>query len=259
MQEPAIAQSSSRPRRIPRFIRVDRIEQLSPEMRRITFAGPDLETFAWSGPAAHVKLVFPDPLTGILPQLSSGTPPSSVRTYTPRRFDSETKQLQIDFFLHGTGIGSTWAERAQIGEQIVVFGPAPGFEFDRTADWYVLACDETALPAIETLLEACPPHIRVTVFAEIGSASERRNVAGLAIDDVHWVVRDGSQRSLARALEAYEWQHGNGRLYVGCEAGMVREIRRHALETLGFDRSHVTTRGYWRVGDVNHPDHDYAE
>jgi NADPH-dependent ferric siderophore reductase len=98
------------------------------------------------------------------------------------------------------------------------------------------------------LLEACPPHIRVTVFAEIGSASERRNVAGLAIDDVHWVVRDGSQRSLARALEAYEWQHGNGRLYVGCEAGMVREIRRHALETLGFDRSHVTTRGYWALG-----------
>jgi NADPH-dependent ferric siderophore reductase len=228
-------------------------------MRRITFVGPDLETFAWSGPAAHVKLVFPDPLTGVLPELSSSTPPSSVRTYTPRRFDPETKQLQIDFFLHGTGIGSTWAERAQVGEQIVVFGPSPGFEFDRTADWYVLACDETALPAIETLLEACPPHIAVTLFAEIGSASERRTVAGLAIDDVHWVVRGGSHRSLAVALEAYEWPHGNGRVYAGCEAGMVREIRRYALDTLGFDRSHVTTRGYWRFGDVNHPDHDYAE
>jgi len=24
-------------------------------------------------------------------------------------------------------------------------------------------------------------------------------------------------------------------------------------------RDHVTTRGYWRVGEANHPDHDFGE
>jgi hypothetical protein len=28
-------------------------------MRRVTFGGPELETFAWSGPVAHVKVIFP--------------------------------------------------------------------------------------------------------------------------------------------------------------------------------------------------------
>ena len=30
------------------------------------------------------------------------------------------------------------------------------------------------------------------------------------------------------------------------------------VEASGLDRKRIITRGYWRTGAVNHPDHDYA-
>ncbi len=37
-----------------------RVERLSPRVVRVTFTGDDLGTFAWNGPAAHIKLIFPE-------------------------------------------------------------------------------------------------------------------------------------------------------------------------------------------------------
>jgi len=227
-------------------------------MRRFTFEGTDLATFAWSGPAAHIKLMFPDPETGVLPSLGSGDLPHTIRTYTPRKFDTATHQLQIDFALHEHGIGTTWAARARIGDELVILGPAPGAAIDPHAAWYVLVCDASALPAIETLLEALPPGMPVTVFAEIADEREQRRLPHSP--EVHWITRgETGGSSLSNALAAFDWPIGDGRVYVGCESGMMRTIRAHLLNTLHFDRRHITTRGYWRLGAANHPDHDYAE
>ncbi len=231
---------------------------LSPFMRRFTFEGTDLATFAWSGPAAHVKVMFPDPETGVLPSLGSGDLPLTIRTYTPRRFDTATNQLQIDFVMHDRGIGTTWAARARVGDELVILGPGPGAQVDRRAAWYVLGCDAAALPAIETLLEALPSGMPVTVFAEVADEREQRRLP--RSPEVHWITRVGSDgSSLSDALAAFSWPAGDGRVYVGCESGMMRTIRELLLNTLHFDRRHITTRGYWRLGAENHPDHDYAE
>ncbi len=249
-----------RPRPIPRRIRVARIEELSPAMRRLTFEGPDLATFVWSGPAAHVKLIFPDPTTGVIPDFSPEGRPATMRTYTPRRFDVTTGRLQIDFVLHGTGVASNWVSGAQEGGELVLLGPAPGYEIDPRAAWYVLACDDAALPAVETLLEALPSTMPVTVFAQVGDAREERLLPGPSTKTVHWILRgsDG-EVALAAALERFVWPEGNGRVYVGCEAGVMRRIRKELVETAGFERTRITTRGYWRVGAANHPDRDYGD
>jgi NADPH-dependent ferric siderophore reductase len=247
-----------RPRRIPRHVFVKGIETLSPSMRRFTFEGDDLATFTWSGPAAHVKVMFPDPETGVLPSLGSGDLPLTIRTYTPRSFDAATHQLRIDFALHDHGIGTTWAAHARAGDEVVIFGPAPGAEIDPHAAWYVLGCDASALPAIETLLETFPAGMPVTVFAEVADEREQRVLP--RSPEIHWITRSASEgSSLSNALAAFDWPAGDGRVYVGCESGMVRAIREHLLDTLHFDRRHITTRGYWRRGAANHPDHDYAE
>jgi len=52
---------------------------------------------------------------------------------------------------------------------------------------------------------------------------------------------------------------GRGRVYVGCEAAAMRRIRAAIVESSGLDRKRIITRGYWRIGAVNHPDRDYAE
>ena len=34
-----------------------------------------------------------------------------MRTYTPRRFDPDTLELDIEFVLHGDGVAATWQHR----------------------------------------------------------------------------------------------------------------------------------------------------
>ena len=77
-----------RRRRVMRRVRVTRVEQLSPRMVRVTFTGDDLGAFAWNGPAAHIKLIFPEEGQAEPPMPQPDGPrPTRVRTYTPRRFD----------------------------------------------------------------------------------------------------------------------------------------------------------------------------
>lgn len=263
MQPTETPPKRTRPRPNPRRITVRQVQQLSPRMRRVTFEGDDLSSFVWSGPAAHMKVIFPEPGGDVVPEYSPDGPrPTTMRTYTPRRFDAAAHTLEVDFVVHGEGPASTWIAQAQVGQQLVMMGPAPGYSVDPDADWYVLAGDDAALPAIETLLEAIPEGARVSVFLEVVADDEIRTLPGAKHADVRWLTRDAAQpagSALLEALAAFSWPIGEGRIYVGCEAEAMRRIRRVVVEASGLDRDRVITRGYWRIGAVNHPDHDYAK
>jgi NADPH-dependent ferric siderophore reductase len=102
-----------RRRRVMRRVRVTRVEQLSPRMVRVTFTGDDLGAFAWNGPAAHIKLIFPeDGQTEPLMPQPDGPRSTRMRTYTPRRFDPAVPELDVEFVLHAEGrkdyTGLTW-------------------------------------------------------------------------------------------------------------------------------------------------------
>src|SRR5471032_2946429 len=105
-QQSQLPQTGRPPKRRsnPRRISVLSVKQLSPRMKRITFGGDDLATFVWSGPAAHIKIIFPEPGLGIntvaIPD-PDGPRPTTTRTYTPRRFDAAAQTLDVDFALHG--------------------------------------------------------------------------------------------------------------------------------------------------------------
>ena len=66
-------------------------------------------------------------------------------------------------------------------------------------------------------------------------------------------------RALADAMREAVLPPGEGRIWVSCEANIMREIRRHFIEQRGLDRSMLRTQGYWKAGDVNHSDHDMGE
>ncbi len=235
-------------------------------MRRVTFGGSDLATFAWSGPAAHIKLIFPEPGLGLdtvdVPE-PDGPRPATMRTYTPRRFDADALTLEVDFALHGQGPATTWAAQARAGQQLVLMGPGPGYAIDPDAPWYVLIADDAALPAVETILDAVPAAARVTVMVEVVAADEERALPGPAHTEVRWLARGDDPgtagTALLAALEGFAWPPGQGRVYVGCEALAMRRIRQAIVEASGLDRKRIITRGYWRIGAVNHPDRDYAE
>jgi NADPH-dependent ferric siderophore reductase len=258
--QPATTSRGGRPRSNPRRITVRDVQRLSPAMRRITFAGDELATFVWPGPAAHVKLIFPEPGSHVLPSYAPDGPrPATMRTYTPRRFDPATNEIEIDFVLHGAGPGSTWAAQATAGQDLILLGPGRGYVVEPAAPWYAIAVDATALPATETLLEAIPPEIPVTVFVEIAADDERRKLPR-AGTGVHWLTATAEPgAALLDALGAFAFPAGYGRIYVGCEAHGMRRLRRMLLEERAVDASRVVTRGYWSTGEVNHPDHDYGD
>jgi NADPH-dependent ferric siderophore reductase len=49
------------------------------------------------------------------------------------------------------------------------------------------------------------------------------------------------------------------RIWVACEAAAMRRIRQHFLRDRGLPARSLVTRGYWRLGAANHPDHDYGD
>lgn len=243
----------------PRYaVTVQAVRDLSPRLRRITFTGDDLARFAWNGPAAHIKVIL-DPAGG-----PGGR--ALMRTYTARRYDGTRRELDVDFVLHGEGPASTWAAQARPGQALAIAGPGKAYAIDPVATHYLLLGDDSALPALATLLEALPPAAKVTVFLELADAADRAGLdaahPGLAL---HCLLRGDDVHRAGEALLAALRQHDlppaeeSSRIYVACESGAVRRIRQHLLAERGWPAGQLVTRGYWKLGATDHPDRDYGE
>jgi NADPH-dependent ferric siderophore reductase len=231
-------------------------------MRRIRFGGAGLAGIEWRGPAAHIKLVVPEEGRHQVPLPTPESPrPPTMRTYTPRRIDAAKPAIEIDFVTHGHGPAGRWATRAAVGDQLVMMGPAPGYVIDESAPWYLLLADDSALPAIETILEALPPGMSVRVLVEVTAEAEIRPLPNPGAT-VQWLLRGGDRpgEPLAQGLRALaSLPPGDGRVYVGCESAALRHIRKILRQDFGIPPQRLTTRGYWKLGAINHTDHDYAE
>ena len=107
-----------------------------------------------------------------------------MRTYTIRdvRGSGPQTTLVVDMVLHLegdlVGPGSTWASRAAVGDRIVLMAPRRGFPYGGIeftpfpgAD-LLLVGDETAVPAICTVLEQLPADATGTAFLEVPVAGD---------------------------------------------------------------------------------------
>ncbi len=265
-----------KPRRVrpkPRLVEVDHVKRLTPSMVRIVFTGDELEGFATMGPAQHFKVNFPPPGESklVLPQwgpdgpiLLEGQQRPLNRTYTPRRWDPQTGKLTVDFLLHGEGPGANWAQQAQPGQVVAVsHQPGGAYKVDDEANWYLIGGDEAALPAIGSLLEALPARCLAHAFVEVANGAEELKLDSPARCQVTWLHHGGVAgrvgRKLEQAVRQFRFPDGSGRVWIGCEAGVMRDIRRHLLSEREMNRAHAHTQGYWKYGAVNHPDNDRGQ
>lgn len=222
------------------------VSKLTPRLVSVLVGGDALEGFEINAPTSHVKVLLPGDV---------------MRTYTPVRFDAETNTLELQFVLHGVGPASEWAERAQPGDKLAVAGPGGRFELDETAEHWWLAADESAIPAVVTLLEALPATATADVHIEVADASDEISFDSDAKTTVTWHHRRSPGAfgaELDAAARAAEIPDG-ARIWVACEASAMRGIRRYFRDERGLPLASMTTRGYWRTGEANHPDHDYGE
>ncbi|HEY3688328.1 MAG TPA: SIP domain-containing protein [Streptosporangiaceae bacterium] len=260
--------------RLPvRFIRVTGVTRLTPRMARITFGGDDLAgagRLVVDAPDQQVKLYFPRPgqdaprLPDADGDLASwygafvAIPDEErpwMRSYTLRAADAEAGTVTVDFVLHpDAGPATRWAMAAAPGDTLGMFGPSPDFARPvplrgsvAAADWVLLAGDETALPAIGTLLEALPSGARGLAFVEVADAAAEQPPAAPSGVDVRWVrAAGGPGAALVAAVEAAEFPGGAVFAWLAGEAGMVRALRRHLVGVRGVAKRSIDFSGYWR-------------
>jgi NADPH-dependent ferric siderophore reductase len=271
---------------------VAEVRDLSPHFRRITFTGSPLVAFGVPGPTLdlRIKLLLPTPGHDVKPP---GSPDGVlyagwyqdwlrqeqpgrgfIRSYTVRalRQGPAGPELDIDFVLHQgsgdhAGPGSRWAQEAQAGRRAWFVGPDAAAVTPATPlpeagiNWnpgnsedVLLAGDETAVPAISSILETLPPHIGGHAFLEVPDAADVLPLATPGGVRITWLNRDGGGAPrglrLEQAVRGAVERNGGWRstyAWVGAEAGTVRTLRR-CLVAAGVDPKSSEFRGYWSVG-----------
>ncbi|GMQ98138.1 MAG: siderophore-interacting protein [Acidimicrobiia bacterium] len=223
-------------------------------MTRVILGGAELEGFRNEEPAASIRLLLPTDGSLAIPAwngnefLSSDGSRAIIRTFTPRRFDRDSLELHLDVVHHGSGIASTWAKTTQPGDEAAVSGPGRGYRIDRDAAAFLLAGDETAIPAICQLLEQLPDvpiAVHLAVRYEDARVDLHRDV------DVTWHMtseRPTTEETLSMAIRTTELTPGM-RIWAAGEAAEMQRIRKHLFNERGFRRSHATVRGYWQRKD----------
>ena len=236
-----------------RKLEVLRVVDLTPRMRRITLGGPELTGFISLGSDDHVKLFFPQTAEELATlenlELSAGMKSKTMppmRDYTPRRYDLDTLELDIDFVLHGDGPAATWAAQASPGQSLCIGGPRGSMVVPDMFDSYLLIGDETALPAIARRLEELPANRRALVVVEVENAAEEQALNSAASVEVIWVHRDGSN-NLLEIVEGLSVPQGKLYAWVATETALSRKVRRVLLDSHGLDEEFVKAAGYWRL------------
>jgi NADPH-dependent ferric siderophore reductase len=296
-------------------VEVVSVERLSPTFVRLEFGGAELGDFGVEGQRydQRIKLIFPDPVTGGITSVADADESwlatwldqpteerGHMRTYTIRdvRGSGVDTTIVVDIVLHlagdQVGPGSNWAADAAPGDRLVMLAPRRGFPYGGIefappagADLLMVA-DETAVPAVCTVLEQLPPTATGAVFMEVPTAADVLDVSAPDGVSVTWLARDDEplgQRLhdevvahlgipgatvvvAADEVDPDLWEtpsysssgeeiaaaravgHELDGLYawIAGESKVVTGLRRHLVSELHMDRSQVAFMGYWRRG-----------
>lgn len=264
MSTPPAATSATKQSRPQVNLTVLRREQLSPHMVRIVAGGEGFGDFVNNGYAdRYVKIVFPQP--GVeypepldLWRIRETMPREQwpfTRTYTLRWVDQAAHELAIDFVVHGDeGLAGPWAARAMPGDPLTFTGPGGAYNPSPVADWYLLAGDEAALPAIAAVLESLPAGATGLAFLEVDSDADIQQLRAPAGVRITWLTRNGapagSGSMLVDAVADADWPAGRVDVFAHGERGYMKGLRQVLFEQRGLERSQVSLSGYWAKGRV---------
>jgi NADPH-dependent ferric siderophore reductase len=247
-------------------------EQLAPHMVRVVLGGPGFDTFVCSAfTDSYVKILFvgngvdtsalPRPLTRDSFDALAPEHRPVVRTFTVREADVAAREISIDVVVHGDrGTAGKWANSAERGQQVYLMGPGGAYAPDPTADWHLLAGDESALPAIAAALEALPSNAVGKVFVEIAGPEQELDLAVPEAVQFNWIYRGGradlvgndragDYAPLVEAVTTAQWLPGQVQVFIHGEAqAVMHNLRPYIREDRGVDPGWTSISGYWRRG-----------
>lgn len=241
-----------------RVLHVATIDDIAPRFRRIVFQGENLERYDRDD-QLHCRLIFQQRGVArfLWPMLDHRGhivwPDDTViptRVYTIRRIDRSRQQITVDFAIHpNAGPATQWALNARIGDVVGILGPAANGPKD--ADFYVLAGDETALPAIARILENLTPAALGVAFIEVDGKSDELPLPCPAGMTISWLYRDGSGAGtttlLENAIRSLRWPDDLGRSFFwgGCEHKAFSAIYRYLRRQVMLPKDRMVFYSHW--------------
>lgn len=281
-------------------VTVRTIRSLSPHFTRVTFTGDELEYFGTHRLDQRIKIVLPldggyeyfprgDDWYGPWRELPTEQQ-NAFRTYTVRDVRPELAEVDIDFVSHGDeGPASRWVSNASVGDALVIVGPdARSADSHVGIDWrpgdvgtVLLAGDETAAPAICSIVGSLDRDSVGAVFIEVPSIDDTLEIDPPAGVEVRWLGRDAGEEHGSRLVAAVRewtvrhidlrhdgdgsdfadvdldtlWEVPEGRsldgdfyAWLAGEASTITALRRFLVRDAGLDRRSVAFMGYWRRG-----------
>lgn len=211
------------------------VTDLLPRLRRLTFAADRFREFRTQGPDECFGLLVP------------GDGRTHLRWYTVRAHRAETGEIDVDVVVHDHGGPAVrWALSAEPGTTIDFRSSGAAYAPPAGCRAQVLLADETAVPALASIVESLPPGgPGVRAVVELPDTTWSYDVGGHV--EVEWHTRDddppGTRLREAVAGEPYPLDYA----WVAGEAAGVRAVRRALIDRWGLDRRRVTFSGYWRA------------
>ncbi|MGG6892989.1 MULTISPECIES: siderophore-interacting protein [Rhizobium] len=226
-----------------RSLTVASVVNVTPGMLRIEFSGEDLADFVSLAPDDHIKVFVP----------GSGEE-MERRDYTPRRYDTVTRTLVIDFAVHEAGPVTQWALEASVGDRLEIGGPRGSAVISNDIKNWLLIGDETALPAIGRRIEEAGGDAHITAIVAVADEAEHQVLQGEARVTMHWAHRPLSRATDASALinilRSVELTAGTF-VWIAAEASVTRALRTYLVEERGYPLSWIKASGYWVKGKAD--------
>ena len=243
-------------KRSPRLLTVKRAWRLTPNMIRVTFAGPELAGFPEGREGANCKLMLPEPgeaRAQFADRLVNGPAPVR-RTYTVRHYRADAQELDIDFVAHGdNGPASRWASHAKPGDFLGFAGPSQPKITSFEADWYLIAADLSALPVAAATLEALPEDAVGLALFEVTSPEDRQQLKAPKGIEQRWLVHTNPHKASSQqedAIRALDWPAGRVQTCIAGESSVIRSLRSFLHREKNLPREDTYISGYWKIGLV---------
>ena len=229
----------------PRMMTVLARSELTPSMIRVTLGGEGLVDYPANQQGGYIKLMFPP---------APGKAKPTLRTYTIRA--QREGEIDVDFALHGvdngvSGPATNWAVNANVGETIEVGGPGAAKPLPQGFDFYLVAGDMTAIPAISVNLEALDRSARGLAVIEIQREEDRIAIDAPAGVEIRWLVNPhpgDHPELLVDALRAFGWPEGRVYGWAASEFSAMRLMRAYLREEKGLSPQELYISSYWKLG-----------
>ncbi len=241
------------PTRVFRAV-VQRVEELTPSMRRVVLGGPGLSDFVSTGVGdEYLRVLFPaeGQAEPVLPAVADGVLDYAsvdlglLRTYTVRAHDPVAGEVTVDLVVHEGGVASTWARRARPGDVVGLTAPTGMYDPPPGLAWQILVADCAGLPALARILETTPPTVRSRVVVEVPDDDHRLPLAQEA--EVTWVSGGNGHgpSRLEDVVRSLPHPGPGGYVWVAGESLALRGVRAHLRRELGLPATAYKTVGYW--------------